>query len=181
MKVLLLIYFAIGVITGFIFQILNEIETRKAISNASENDFQVNQKRKFDIIQSYDETFNLCLEFCQTAKAKINSQDFLSGTINAKTGIVWKAFGWNTFGHKLNFNISKVTEELTEIEVQITPKMPITLMDGGEALKIIKAIEEFFQAANDRKNVYRLEEKTEIPIDFYADQIISGKNTTNKI
>lgn len=155
-----LLGFITGAIIGFGLQLFNEYKTRKVLPMAAEGDFEVVQGKIFTMFTGYDETVALCMKFLeQNPEAKIKHNDKLMGKIEAKTKM-----GWNTNGNIMNFEIRKITEYATEIEVSTKPSFPTTLVDFGEGLEILEKLDNFFQSESEKSQFKALEENRDLSI-----------------
>lgn len=149
-----------GVIGGLILQFYSDYKTKRISPNATEEEFDISQQKKFVLFYDYHQAFDLCLESIKLLrKGKLKWQNRLDGTIRAKTGV-----NWETFGNKINFKLTKLTEETTEVEVSTTPIPWTAQVDYGDGLRIVKTLKEFFQTENDKKNLRILEKKPESSI-----------------
>lgn len=152
--------FVAGSIAGLILQFYSDYKARKVLSNTNEESFEVRQNRKFVLFYDYDRTFDLCLEsISHFYKGKIKHKNYLEGIIKAKTGM-----NLNSFGTKIVFKLTKITEGTTEVEVSTIPIPRTVLVDYGESLGIVETLKNFFQTENNKKNLKILQEKVEIPI-----------------
>ncbi len=155
-----LLGFVTGGLIGFGLQLFNEYQTKRVFPKAFGNDFEVGQNKTFTMFIGYDETVSLCLKFIkQNLKAKIKYQDYSSGVIEAKTKM-----GWKSDGNIISFEIRKITEDTTEIEVSTKPLLPTALADFGEGLKIVGNLTDFFQIENEKRKFNALEVNRDILI-----------------
>jgi hypothetical protein len=89
----------------------------------------------------FDKAFDLCAEsVAQIKRSKITKEDRINGKIDAKGGITWK-----TFGDKIEFNLNKINEAHTEVELSSRPVLRTTLVDYGKNLQNVQIIEEFLK------------------------------------
>ncbi len=152
------------VLFGFAILLYNDYRIGKLTSKDNDEAYKVRQKRNIVLFTNYDRAFDLCLESIDCLKkARLTNKNRLQGTIKAKTGI-----NWRSFGTKINFKLSKLTEFSTEIELCCEPLVRTTLVDYGECFKAAEELCKFFDEKNNELNKKVVEAKTSIPIEFYS-------------
>ncbi len=147
---------------GFGFLLYSDYRVRKLTSKDNKESFDVRQKRSIILFTNYDKAFDLCLESVGVLrKAKVKHKNKLQGIIKARTSI-----NWRTFGNKIIFRLTKLTETTTEIEVSTEPIPRTALVDYGEGFKAVEDINDFLDKENEEINRKYIESKMPIPTEF---------------
>lgn len=157
---------------GFGILIYSDYRVRKFTSTDNEEAFNVRQKRSVALFTNYAKAFDLCLESISVLKnAKIKHEDKLQGIIKVKTGL-----NWHTFGNKITYKLTELSETATEIEIFVEPIPKTTLIDYGEGFKIIEDINNFLDKENEAINKKYIQSKIPVPTEFASK---NNKLTTN--
>lgn len=161
------------VLLGFATLLFNDYKIGKIASKDNEQAFDRRQTRTVVLFADYERAFDTCLDSINVLRsARISHQDSLQGVIKAKT-----AMNLLTFGSKISFKLTKITEFSTEIQLTSEPLLLIDIADCGESLKAAEDLTRFFAEMNDEVNKKSLEAKAQLPARFLAGQ----KNTKVEI
>ncbi len=84
----------------------------------------------------YDQAFDLCLSSVRAVrKGKIRGKDRPLGRIDLKAGMTWK-----TWGEVISFDLRRMDENRTRVEVSSGPALRTTLVDYGKNLENVERI-----------------------------------------
>lgn len=159
------LYFIMGAGFGFAAQIWSHVSAKKISGGKdSEEIHKVRQNRKFTLLLSYEKSFELCRQAVQSLDpAKIKKTDFESGIITARTRM-----NWNSFGTLINFDLKKINQNLTEVEISTRPVIKSTLIDYGESWKVSEDICNYVKAEDAEINKNLLVESASILDNVYV-------------
>ena len=128
-----------------IFESLHIWRVRRLPFGKSEGALGVHHVRKVELPLPYDKAFDLCIE--SLSDFKMPERDRFQGKIVAKTGM-----GAWTWGEIASFNVRKIDDNRTLVEVSSRPAMstwPIirhmAVVDYGRNLKIVERISRFLR------------------------------------
>ncbi len=103
---------------------------------------KVKHTRKIQLAHSYEEAFGLAVSSLQSlGKHKIQQSEKSSGKIQAKIGLNPKSAG-----EVISFNVRRISDGQTEIEVTSRPWLPTTLVDYGKNLENVEKIVNFLSS-----------------------------------
>lgn len=148
---------------GLTTQLWGDFRTRKFSKNKAEKDFSIIQNRIITLLMTDESAFNLCKYAITDLNAKINTENKEKGFIKAKTNT-----NFHSFGTEFTFNLNKITDNLTEVEIQTRPSVKTTIVDYGESLRIIEEITQYLKAKDAEINKKVLADSTTILEDVYV-------------
>ena len=130
---------SIVLLSGFFSLIIGTLHII-AVNNSSYSNvdgaINVRHKRNLNLQKPYDKAFDLCLaSLASIGVHDINTAVRTEGRIYANTRISWK-----TWSDKITFQLRKISENETEIEVLSRPAIPMALIDYGKNLGNIEII-----------------------------------------
>ena len=130
-----------GVFMSLIIGTMHKVFSKKVQSQDAKDRENVHQIRKIKIPFSFDSAFNACIKSIdKIKKCRILEESRINGKINAKAGVTWK-----TFGDRIEFIVTRIDENSTEIEVSSRPAIRTTLVDYGKNLENVQIIEDFLK------------------------------------
>lgn len=130
-----------GTFMGFIFQFLSDQKAKKVSKNKDQKAFDVYQNRVLTLLCNYEKSLALCREAVLNLKsAKITGEDFQNKKIKAMVGM-----NWNTWGEVIEINLKEIGENLTEIEINVSPRLKSMLVSYGRSWKIAEDISEYLK------------------------------------
>jgi hypothetical protein len=132
--------FVAGAVSGLILQLWSERRTKKLAKSGNAEDFSVRQKRDLVLLVNFETAFDFCRQAVTDSAAKIKSENPVTKTIKAKTGM-----NFYSFGTDIVFRLNPINENLTEIELSTRPSLRTTLVDYGESFKMIEKITGFLK------------------------------------
>jgi hypothetical protein len=133
-----------GLITGILFGgfmslILGFLQTwsvKQLPFAKSEEATGVHHVRNAELLLPYDVTFNTCIKSLSSIKkCRIQNKDRSQGKIIAKTSMTWK-----TYGDVISFQLSRIDDERTQVQVSSRPFVRTTLVDYGKNLENVETI-----------------------------------------
>lgn len=130
-----------GIFMGFIFQFLSDQKAKKVSKNKDQKAFDVYQNRVLTLLCNYEKSLALCREAVLNLKsAKITGEDFQNKKIKAMVGM-----NWNTWGEVIEINLKEIGENLTEIEINVSPRLKSMLVSYGRSWEIAEDISEYLK------------------------------------
>jgi len=133
----------VGLFFGFFMSLilgtLNIIFTKKSTSQDSSKATGVHQTKVLELQLPYDKTFDLCISSLDSVKGTVKQEERSLGKVVAKTGMTWKSFG-----ETIQFDVRKIDNEKTQVQISSKPALPTTLVDYGRNLENVEKITEFF-------------------------------------
>lgn len=129
-----------GLFGGGLFSIimgyLHTRSVRRMPYGEHEGAMGVRHLRRVEVRLPYDRAFDLCLSSVGAVrKGGIRVKDRSLGTIEAKAGMTWKSWG-----EVISFNLRRIDETRTLVEVSSKPVLPTTLVDLGKNLENVEGI-----------------------------------------
>ena len=107
----------------------------------SDRPLGVRHIREFEILLPYDGAFELCVQSLSSIKrCRILEEDQVRGSILAKTGLTWKAFG-----DLVSFGLRKIDDDRTHVEVTSKPGLHTRLVDFGMNLDNVERLTKFLK------------------------------------
>ena len=102
----------------------------------SENQVGVHQMRTLRVKLPYETAFGLCKNSLRMIKkGTIQNENSSAGRIEAKAGMTWK-----TWGERISFDVRKISDRESEVEVSSRPIIRTTLVDYGKNLENVERI-----------------------------------------
>jgi len=130
-----------GTFMGFIIQFLSDQKAKKVSKNKDQKAFDVYQNRVLTLLCNYEKSLALCREAVLNLKsAKITGEDSQNKNIRATVGL-----NWNTWGEVIEINLKEIGENLTEIEISVSPRLKSMLVSYGRSWKIAEDISEYLK------------------------------------
>jgi hypothetical protein len=152
-----------GALIGFVGQYLSNRKAKKVSGNKDERAFDVYQNRSLVLLTSYKKAFDLCREAVLGLKrGKIKSEDFQNGAIAGKV-----ALNWDTWGEIIDIDLRKINENLTEIEISVSPALRTMLASHGRSWKIAEDICLYLKEKDAELNKKVLADSVSIMEDVY--------------
>lgn len=134
----------LGLFFGFFMSLIvgkmNTIFAKKSKSNSSDKTMSVRQIKVLELQLPYDKTFDLCIESLDTIGGTVKQEERSLGKVVSKIGMTWKSFG-----ETVQFDIHKIDDKKTQVQVLSKPALPITLVDYGKNLENVEKITEFLE------------------------------------
>jgi len=131
---------AFGIIMTLLLGYLHLMSVKKTGLADSKNAYDVKHSANMNVSLRYEDAFQLCLKSLEKVKTPaVQHQDSDQGMITAKTGKTW-----NTWGDIVSFQLRKVDEHVTSIEVESRPAK-FQIIDYGENLKNIHLIQTYLK------------------------------------
>ncbi len=143
-----LIGFPIGMIAGLltgpfaggVFSILmgylHKRSVRRMPYGEPEGAMEVRHVRHVELRLPYDQAFDLCLSSVRAVrKGKIRGKDRSLGRIEATAGMTW-----TSWGEVISFDLRRMDENRTRVEVTSRPVLRTTLVDLGKNLENVERI-----------------------------------------
>ncbi len=134
----------VGLFTGLLFGglmalILGSLHiwsVRRMPYGEPEGAMEVRHLRRVELRLPYDQAFDLCLSSVRAVrKGKIRGKDRSLGRIEAKAGMTW-----TSWGEVISFDLRRVDENRTRVEVSSRPVLRTTLVDLGKNLENVERI-----------------------------------------
>ncbi len=101
-----------------------------------EGAMEVRHVRHVELRLPYDQAFDLCISSLNAVKkGRIRREDRPSGRIEAKAGMTWKSWG-----EVISFDLRRIDENRTRVELSSKPVLRTTLVDGGKNLENVEKI-----------------------------------------
>jgi len=129
---------------GFMSLILGFLHSRSVKRmpfGKSKEAMDVHHVRNIELRVSYDKAFDLCIESLNLIKrCKIRKEDRSQGKVDARAGMTWK-----TLGDVISFDVRKIDNDRTQIEVSSRPAVRTTLVDYGKNLENVEKIIRFLK------------------------------------
>jgi hypothetical protein len=130
-----------GIFFGSSMSLIHRWSVKQMFSGKSKEAMNVCHVRNIDLQVSYDKAFDLCIGALNLIKrCKIRNEDRSQGKIDAKVGMTWK-----TWGDVISFDVRKIDNDRTQIEVSSRPAVRTTLIDCGKNLENVKKIIRFLK------------------------------------
>ena len=153
-----------GIFNGFLCLYISDVNARRISKGEDQRAFSVKQDRSLVLLMSYEKAFNLCRESVVLIKrGKIKNENVINGTINAKSKI-----SWDTWGEKIDFNLKKINENLTEVEIFVYPSVKTVIVSDGGGWKIAETICNFLKEKDAEINKKVLVESAAVLNDIYV-------------
>jgi hypothetical protein len=131
--------------------------------------FDVRQRRTLVVLVNYEKAFELCREaLLSLERGKIKTKDLQNGTIHGVNALDWKTFWKNKFWGTIDFNLKKINENLTEIEISIDPMMQTMIVSNGQSWKIAEDLCDYLREKDAEINQKVLVDSTMILEDIYV-------------
>ncbi len=109
---------------------------RQIRSGESEEALGVHHVRRVELRLPYEEAFDLCISSLNAVKkGRIRREDRPSGRIEAKAGMTWVSWG-----EVISFDLRRIDENRTRVEVSSRPVLRTTLVDLGKNLENVERI-----------------------------------------
>jgi hypothetical protein len=132
----------IGCLLGFFLLFISNLYGISTAKGSVEENYDIHQQKVITVYISYDDAFDLCKESLRViGKSKLKEEDRSAGKIETQTG-----FTLLSFGEIITYKISKLSEQLTRIEVSSGPIVRTTLIDFGRNLRNVNKIITFLEA-----------------------------------
>jgi len=110
----------------------------------------VHQMQKVELRLPYDKVFNLCVESLRLInKCMIQKEDRFQGRIDAKVGMTWKSVG-----EIITFEIWRVDNNRTQVEISSRPALGTTFFDFGKNSGNVETIISFLKEHGEK--VYKI-------------------------
>lgn len=172
-----LLYNAIwGAIVGFGILLWSNAKARRISGRNDEEVYKARQKRNLTLLVNYDKAFEICKEAVNSLnRAKIKSEDLEKGIIKVKTGITW-----DSFGQIITLSLTKINENLTEVEISTRPIPRTALVDYGEGWKYSEEISKYLKEKDAEINKKVLVDSAEILEDVYVKPFQTNFRTKQK-
>ena len=149
---------------GFGILFYNDYRVKKITAESSEEAYSVRQKRNIIVFANYEKTFDLCLKSIDVLqKAKIKSENKSEGALKIQTGL-----NWHSFGNKITYELKKITDYTTEIQLNVDPLLRTTLVDYGESFRLVETLEKYFDSANESVHRESIEAKKVASAEFHS-------------
>jgi len=130
-----------GGFMSLILGFLHSWSVKRMPSGKSEEAKGVYHVRNIDLQLPYDKAFDLCIESLDLIKrCKIRKEDRSQSKIDARAGITWK-----TWGDTISFDVRKIDNDRTQVEVSSRPSVRTTLVDYGKNLENVERISSFLK------------------------------------
>lgn len=133
--------FVLWSIFGFVMQAYTHYKAKRKTGVDDEAIHSVRQKKNVTVLLNFEQTFELCLDALESLKiAKIRIEDLEKGILEVRTGM-----NWDTFGVIIRLELSRINEDLTEVEISARPFQKGVLLDSGESWKQTEQIINFIK------------------------------------
>lgn len=135
-----------SMITGLIFGVVMVVTLGSANyvsvkSRGGTTSTSVVQERDVDLELKMEDAFEFCKVATSTIKGtKITFEDLSRGVICAKTPL-----NISTWGDVIEFELRKITDEMTNVRVKSKPALATTVIDYGKNLENINKITSFLK------------------------------------
>ncbi len=97
---------------------------------------EVHHVRHVELRLPYDQAFDLCISSVNAVKkGKIRMEDRPQGRIEARAGLTW-----TSWGEVISFDLRRIDEDRTRVEVSSKPVLRTTLVDLGKNLENVEKI-----------------------------------------
>ena len=137
----------VGIVGGLFFGVAmsailvtwHQRAVKRLAPGASEAEMGVHHTRQVQVQRRYDEAFGLAVSSLQSVgKYKLRKEDKSSGQVEAKVSMSWKSFG-----EIISFNVRRIDDFRTQIEVSSRPSLGTTFADYGKNLENVEKISNF--------------------------------------
>ena len=127
-----------GGVSSIVVGYLHKRSVRRMLYGEPEGAMEVRHVRHVELRLPYDQAFDLCLSSASAVKkSTIRTEDRSLGRIEAKAGMTRKSWG-----EVISFDLRRVDENRTRVEVSSKPALWTTLVDGGKNLENVERIAE---------------------------------------
>ncbi len=136
----LIVGLMVGLFAGGLFSLavgyLHRLSVRRMPYGEPEGAMDVHHVRHVELRLPYDQAFDLCISSLSAVrKGGIRREDRPLGRIDVKAGMTWK-----TWGDVISFDLRRIDENRTRVEVSSGPALRTTLVDYGKNLENVERI-----------------------------------------
>ena len=137
-----------GILMSLIVGSLHTRSIKQMHLEKPEDAYQVHQGRNIELQVSYDRAFNFCIASLNLIKNnKIRKEIRSLGTIDARSGMTWR-----TWGETISFDIKKIDDNRTQVNVFSRPFYILTIADYGKNYENVEKIKSFLK--EESKKIY---------------------------
>jgi hypothetical protein len=154
-----------GLLISFVLLYFSYRKAKKLSNNTDdERIHHVRQNRELVVLLDYEKAFNLCREaILSLRKGKIKSANPETGELKASCKL-----RWDLPRHKIEFNLKKINENLTEIELHVFPPWKTVVVSSGHSWKIAEDLTTYLKEKDTELNKKVLTDSADLLEDVYV-------------
>ena len=159
-----LFFLIIEAIDGFTIAGFSDARTRAITGRTDDEIYETNQQRNLTLLLNYEKSFEMCLEAAESINpAKIKKADAEKGIVELRT-----RFRWDSFGDIIKLKLTRINENLTEVDISTRPIPRTVLVSNGYAWKFVEDISTYLREKDAEINKNLLIDSAAILDDVYV-------------
>ena len=164
-SVLLLVWLLYALLMAFLMLYFTDRKARKTSKFNDSRVFEIRQYRALPLLLDKEKTFNLCREAMLSQKnIKILKESFINGEIKG----INRSIKENFIGEQIDIHLTKLNDNLTEVEVFVRPAWKTVIVSRGQTWKIAEEICKYLNEKDAEINKKVLADSAVILDDVYV-------------